>query len=56
MWWNREMENLILSLFPGVGLLDKGFEEEDFCVVRGPDVLWGAMSRDSIRRSASSTA
>ena len=33
--------NLVLSLFPGIGLLDMAFEEEGFCVVRGPDVLWG---------------
>jgi DNA (cytosine-5)-methyltransferase 1 len=32
---------LVLSLFPGIGLLDKAFEEEGFCVVRGPDVIWG---------------
>lgn len=32
---------LILSLFPGIGLLDMAFEQEGFCVVRGPDVLWG---------------
>ncbi len=32
---------LVLSLFPGIGLLDKAFEEEGFCVVRGPDILWG---------------
>jgi DNA (cytosine-5)-methyltransferase 1 len=32
---------LVLSLFPGIGLLDKAFELEGFCVVRGPDVLWG---------------
>jgi len=32
---------LVLSLFPGVGMLDKAFELEGFCVVRGPDVLWG---------------
>lgn len=35
------MAPLILSLFPGIGLLDMAFEEEGFCVVRGPDVLWG---------------
>ena len=35
------MARLVLSLFPGIGLLDKAFEEEGFCVVRGPDVLWG---------------
>ena len=32
---------LILSLFPGIGLLDRAFEEAGFCVVRGPDLLWG---------------
>ena len=31
---------LVLSLFPGIGLLDMAFEEEGFCVVRGPDLLW----------------
>ena len=35
------MTHLVLSLFPGIGLLDRAFEEEGFCVVRGPDVLWG---------------
>jgi DNA (cytosine-5)-methyltransferase 1 len=32
---------LVLSLFPGIGLLDHAFEEAGFCIVRGPDVLWG---------------
>ena len=32
---------LVLSLFPGIGLLDMAFEEEGFCVLRGPDLLWG---------------
>lgn len=31
----------LLSLFPGIGLLDKGFEQEGFCVVRGPDLIFG---------------
>lgn len=35
------MTQLVLSLFPGIGLLDMAFEEAGFCVVRGPDVLWG---------------
>ena len=35
------MNNLVLSVFPGVGMLDMAFEEEGFCVVRGPDLLWG---------------
>jgi DNA (cytosine-5)-methyltransferase 1 len=32
---------LVLSLFPGIGLLDRAFEDSGFCVVRGPDTLWG---------------
>lgn len=35
------MSPLVLSLFPGIGLLDMAFEEAGFCVVRGPDLLWG---------------
>lgn len=37
---------LVLSLFPGVGLLDRGFEAAGFCVVRGPDILWGGDVRN----------
>ncbi|MFO1487972.1 MAG: DNA cytosine methyltransferase [Verrucomicrobiota bacterium] len=32
---------VVLSLFPGIGLLDRGFEDAGFCVVRGPDLWWG---------------
>ena len=32
---------LVLSIFPGIDMLGKGFEEEGFCVVRGPDIIWG---------------
>lgn len=32
---------IVLSLFPGAGLLDLGFERAGFCVVRGPDVIFG---------------
>lgn len=32
---------VVLSLFPGIGLLDRGFELEGYTVVRGPDPLWG---------------
>lgn len=35
------MSELVLSLFPGIGLLDMAFEGQGFCVVRGPDTLWG---------------
>lgn len=37
---------LILSLFPGADLLGRGFEAEGFCVVRGPDIVWGQDVRD----------
>lgn len=32
---------LILSLFPGIDLLGTGFEQEGYCVVRGPDLIFG---------------
>jgi DNA (cytosine-5)-methyltransferase 1 len=32
---------MVLSLFPGIGLLDRGFEDSGFCVVRGPDLIFG---------------
>lgn len=35
------MSGLVLSLFPGGGLLDYAFEAEGWTVVRGPDVIWG---------------
>jgi DNA (cytosine-5)-methyltransferase 1 len=38
--------SLVLSLFPGGGLLDHAFALEGFCVVRGPDVLWGGDIRE----------
>lgn len=41
-----ETPPLILSLFPGIGLLDRAFEELGFCVVRGPDILWGGDIRN----------
>ena len=31
----------ILSLFPGIDLLGRAFEEAGYCVARGPDLLWG---------------
>jgi len=41
-----ELNNLVLSIFPGIDLLGRAFEEEGFCVVRGPDLLWGGDIRD----------
>jgi len=38
---NEVVNNLVLSIFPGIDLLGRAFEEEGFCVVRGPDLLWG---------------
>lgn len=40
------MNNLVLSIFPGIDLLGKAFEEEGYCVVRGPDILWGGAIRE----------
>ena len=37
---------LVLSLFPGIDLFGRGFEEEGYCIVRGPDLLWGGDVRD----------
>lgn len=37
---------LVISLFPGAGLLDRGFEQAGFCVVRGPDTLLGQRIED----------
>lgn len=39
-------KSLILSIFPGIDLLGRGFELEGFCIVRGPDILWGQDVRD----------
>lgn len=32
---------LVLSLFPGIDMLGRAFEAEGYCIVRGPDLLWG---------------
>lgn len=40
------MSGLVLSCFPGIGMLDHAFELEGFTVVRGPDPLWGGDIRD----------
>ena len=34
-------QELVLSLFPGLGLLDRAFREVGYSVVRGPDLIWG---------------
>jgi DNA (cytosine-5)-methyltransferase 1 len=31
----------VLSLFPGIDLLGRGFEAAGYCVVRGPDLIFG---------------
>lgn len=33
--------NLVLSVFPGIDLLGRGFEAEGYHVFRGPDLIWG---------------
>lgn len=42
----RSGRSLVLSLFPGIGLLDRAFEEAGFTVVRGPDKIWGGDVRN----------
>jgi len=37
---------VVLSLFPGIDLLGRAFEAGGFCVVRGPDRLWGGDIRE----------
>ncbi len=34
------MRPLVLSLFPGIDLLGRGFHAAGFCVVKGPDIMW----------------
>lgn len=40
------MNELVLSLFPGVGLLDRAFTETGFCVVQAADKITGGDIRD----------
>lgn len=37
---------LVLSLFPGVGLLDRSFRAEGFCVCEAPDLITGGDVRE----------
>jgi DNA (cytosine-5)-methyltransferase 1 len=36
---------LVLSVFPGIDLFGRGFEECGFCIVRGPDLITGGDAR-----------
>ncbi len=40
------IDALILSIFPGIDLLGRAFEETGFCVVRGPDIITGGDIRN----------
>ena len=42
------MNELVLSLFPGVGLLDRAFTEAGFCVVQTADKITGGDIRDFV--------
>ena len=42
----KESHPLVLSLFPGVDLFGRAFEEEGCCVVQGPDILRGHNIQD----------
>lgn len=46
MAFNLVESHLILSLFPGAGLLDRGFEQAGYCVLRGPDTVFGQRIED----------
>lgn len=35
------MNEVVLSIFPGIDVASMGFEEQGCCVVRWPDPLWG---------------
>jgi DNA (cytosine-5)-methyltransferase 1 len=37
------MSQLILSLFSGIGLLDKAFKERGFTVVSAGDIIYGQL-------------
>lgn len=37
---------LVLEIFPGISIFGLGFERAGFCVVRGPDVIFGGDVRD----------
>jgi len=37
---------LVLSLFPGAGILDRGFTAEGFCITKGPDIIWDERIED----------
>lgn len=40
------MNGLVLSLFPGIDMFGRAFEQAGFCVVRGPDPIYGGDIRD----------
>ncbi len=40
------VSQLVLSLFPGADLLGRWFHEEGFCIVRGPDLIFGEDVRE----------
>lgn len=39
---------LVLSVFPGIDLLGRGFEASGYCVVRGPDLIFGGDIRSFV--------
>jgi DNA (cytosine-5)-methyltransferase 1 len=40
------MKGMLLSVFPGADLLGRAFEHLGWCVVRGPDLVWGGDIRN----------
>ena len=50
------LSRLVLSLFPGADLLGRGFEQAGWCVVRGPDVVFGQRIEDFDARGVTTFA
>lgn len=42
------MNNLVLSIFPGAGLLDRGFTQAGYCVVCSGDPMFGQLGVESL--------
>lgn len=43
---SRLKNNLVLSVFSGIGMLDSGFQQSGFCVVSAGDIIWNKDIRD----------
>lgn len=46
------MNNLVLSIFPGIDILGNAFEDEGYCVVKGGEPMFGQRGIESFRPPA----